>query len=305
MLEFDINKLKFSNQHAQHYAVYYKPWAVDAEFNVEKLCNMKNMLKSACYSNLFSRYNNNTDENINGICIMNHIKPTGVKLEYDEIDRWIKLGIKYKMMPSHLDASKCILPDKANADNFYFVAAIKCEGVPQALLYLYLNTIRELYEDPGFVKSVLYLHETLGINYYAAYVFASFFNKTGTGHHILPITRTMSLYGSDDDANILKLKSIESNDPRSKLDLNIVRALYSFVNDPKVDKGYPLLRVCSKNTFRASSWNCIKKIVRIANKEIESGFKMGIAVHKLDNEHIDKIISTTSKEASQLITTIK
>lgn len=304
MLKFDIKKLIFDGQHASSYKVAYKLWKVDDKYTTEDLEVMLGIPRKACYSDFFLNYND-TSKDINGICILNHIKPTSVKLTYDEIDYWIKLGVKYKMMPEHLNASKCISIDKENNDNFYLTAAIKCEGVPQAIVYLYLNTIRELYEDPGFVKAVLYLHEILGINYYAAYVFASFFNKTGSGHHILPITKTMSVYSNEHSSNIIMLKSLEMRNPKSILDLNIVRALYKFVNDVNVDKGNSILKTHSKNTIRASRWSCIEKIVNIANKEIETENKMSIPIHYLDNVNIDKIISTTTTNAVKLLKTIK
>lgn len=305
MLTFDINKLKYDNQHSPVYKVRFKPWVVDNQYTTESIDVMKNMNSQVCYSRLFDLYYSSDDNAVNGICTTIIIKPTtGATLTTKDIDRWITLSVTHKMLPEYFTTEYCIRPHESNKDHFYATAAIKCEGVPQALLYLYLNTFRELYEDPGFVKSVVYLHDELGINFYAAYVFSSFFNKVGTGHHILPITKNMIVYKSESDKGIKVLSSIVSEHPSAELDLNIVRALYTFVNDDSVDRGLPILKVMPEYKNRANSWCCINKITNIFNMELKTKYRMCIPIHMLDHKDIDAIISLPPEKASKLLNKI-
>lgn len=300
MITFDIKKISYDKQHVSNYAVRFKPWLVDEKFTTESLKSMKSSPTSACYSSFFKKYTAAAG-NINGICTCFLIKPTsGAAVTFEEISRWIELGVKYKMLPAHFTAEYCITPDEDKKDNFYATAAIKCEGVKQAILYMYLNTFRELYEDPGFVKSVIYLHDELGINFYAAYVFGSFFNKVGVGHHILPITKSMLTYGGTYSKNIKILKSLTKNDTNAELDLTIVRALYKFIHDDTVDRGFPILKLPTSTNIAAHCWNCMDKITALANEESKGSNFIRLPIHILDHAEIDAIISEPIEIATRL-----
>jgi hypothetical protein len=109
---------------------------------------------------------------------------------------WLSLAKKHNLLPPYINENAIIDVPKNKQKSVRFegesttAAAmgefiINLEGLSPAVLYVYLSTLRNLREDPGLPRAVLYLVNELGMNFYAAYVFASQVVMNTTGHHII------------------------------------------------------------------------------------------------------------------------
>jgi hypothetical protein len=299
-----MKKLKFGEQHNDSYKVLYKPCYINEDYTAEVTKDdLLKLSKQACYSKFFTRYTAASAEGFNGICTMHIIIPTTVHLTTDEIRRWIAVCIQHKMLPEYVEKAVEIIPNDELENSHYIMCPFKCEDVSQGLMYLYFNTFRELYEDQGFVKSVLYMHDEMDINFYAAYVIGSFLNKVGTGHHILPIT-TYSFLGNYKKASgMRKLKSLCKDDPGAELDIHIVRALHNFVNNEGANRGLPIKQKGGKDA--AKNWGCLGLINGVADEERESHGQMSIPIHLLDHPLADELFSAPSKDCVEILNKIK
>lgn len=106
-----------------------------------------------------------------------------IKLELEEQKRFIELSMLNKMLPAYVTPGT-LLNDKEGKVVFML------EGLTPSLLYMYLSQYRYLREDPGFVRSILHLHDKCGFDFYAAFVVASRVSIDYTTHHFLTLQRT-------------------------------------------------------------------------------------------------------------------
>ena len=110
-----------------------------------------------------------------------------VKLSLKEQRRFVELSVAHKMLPSYISPKD--IKDKKTS-----TIVIMLEGVAPAQVYMYLSQYRYLREDPGFIRSVLHLHDEIGMNFYAAFIVGSRVSIDYTVHHFLTLQR---LYGYD------------------------------------------------------------------------------------------------------------
>jgi hypothetical protein len=194
---------------------------------------------------------------VNRICVIvrNHDERANPNLTFGERKAWIKLAIKNKLLPEYI-STKSIKKDPIGQEKVSVKVVLDISDISIAQLYIYLSTLRYIREDPGFVKSVVYLVNETGLDFYAAFVFASASTITYEGHHI--IYNATRAYGNRD------------NDFRKvKFHLAHAIGIHDFVNN--VSK-YDSRKV--QNVDRNSSWCCASTINNIINcqkiKSIES-----------------------------------
>lgn len=120
----------------------------------------------------------------------------------EECSEWILLAKKYNLLPPYInenaitknpepeDKHRCHSEEYADFTGEFI---IDLEGLSPAVLYIYLSTLRNMREDPGFPRAVMYLVNDLGMNFYAAYVFASNLVLNSTGHHTISVQRPYGL----------------------------------------------------------------------------------------------------------------
>ena len=137
------------------------------------------------------------------------------ELTIEEKERWIVLSRENGFLPSYA-LSYGMLEEKATV----MVVDLDDGTINPPLLYIYLSTLRHVREKPGFVKSVLYLVDELGMDYYAAAIYASKAVVTGDGHHY---TNGVRPYGAKDACT----DSLEIN-------ASDVAGLFRMINNPKM-----------------------------------------------------------------------
>jgi len=115
-----------------------------------------------------------------------------VTLKPKEQKRFIELSVKYRMLPSY------VTPDTLAKDGKSGTLVIMLEGVAPSQSYMYLSQYRYLREDPGFVRSIIHLHDKVGMNFYAAFTLASRVSIDYTVHHFLTLQRR---YATDASVN--------------------------------------------------------------------------------------------------------
>lgn len=119
-------------------------------------------------------------------------KSACVKLTLKEQRRFIELSVQHRMLP------KYVTPDTIAKDGKSGTMVLLLENIAPSQVYMYLSQYRYLREDPGFVRSIVHLHDNLGMNFYAAFVLASRVSIDYTVHHFLTLQR---LYASSANVN--------------------------------------------------------------------------------------------------------
>jgi len=128
---------------------------------------------------------------------------------------WIKMAVKNKLLPEY------ILDQNLEGDRF----VIKLDDISPSLLYVYLSTIRNVQENPRFVKNVVTLVKTYKMDYVSAFVTASKFNLGNSWHSIIGEGKS---YGSGTSSNINNMKNIS---------ISLIICLKRYIEDPiKHDK---------------------------------------------------------------------
>lgn len=105
-----------------------------------------------------------------------------VQLTLEEQKRFIKLSVENLMLPKYVTPDT-LLNDKEGRVVFML------EDLTPSQLYMYLSQYRYLREDPGFVRSILHLHDKMGFDFYASFVIASRVSIDYTTHHFLTLQR--------------------------------------------------------------------------------------------------------------------
>ena len=138
-----------------------------------------------------------------------------VKLTTEEKHRWISMCVEHGTMPKYISSD--------DIDAKIMKIDITSEGMTPPLLFLYLCSFRYFREDPGFIRSMVYLVDKCKMDYYIAFVVSSRICMNYDLHHSLSVVRK---YGE-------KIPNI------SELEIPIHTAigLRRFVNNPsKYDK---------------------------------------------------------------------
>lgn len=123
-------------------------------------------------------------------------KPTPIPkfLTNDDIlKRWVELAVKWKYLPAY------VKPEHVEKT---FV--LKLEGLSLSLLYIYLCTLRNLYEFPDWVRIAVYLVDDRKVNFHAAMVIASKFACGNSNHNYI----SLSSSSYDNDTKRLPIKWI-------------------------------------------------------------------------------------------------
>lgn len=131
--------------------------------------------KGWCFSDLLGMLKtNDTDDRI--YYKMEEDTNDRVKLIDEEKHRWIGLCVNHGTMPDYITVE--------DIDKKIMVLKIT-EDLTPSLIFIYLCCFRYYREDPGFIRAVVYLVDKCGMNYYAAFVFATKICMSYDLHHIL------------------------------------------------------------------------------------------------------------------------
>ena len=201
-----------------------------------------------------------------------------ILLSIEECIRWIQLTKECKLLPDYVDENLIEMfdtPIKTGPERINSPYAQKASGkgtvvfdltdLTQAQLYLYISTLRNLREYPGFVRTALYLIDRCKMNFYAAYVFASYIAINTVGHHTI---RAYRPYGAikqeinSKNGGHGKAKTKLSDVEAVNADMSWMIGLQRFTKNPKEhDKN--LVYKCT-TSFQCNS--IIDNISRIRNK---------------------------------------
>jgi len=233
-----------------------------------------------------------------------------VLLKPEERSAWISLAKKYKMLPPYIDENAIIdLPPKKRVsskagcyENSTITAAIgnfviDLVGLSPTVLYIYLSTLRNIREDPGLPRAVLHLVNELGMNFYAAYVFASKVVLDCTGHHVISVQRPYGMVKNvyDKKTNRYTTTPLDINTIGEEINipLHVAIGLQRVVNNSPLtyDK-----REVGDVKARIGRFNCSDTIEGISKATRFTGFQ-----ELFDEDIIAAVMSKTDKEAKECI----
>jgi hypothetical protein len=232
-----------------------------------------------------------------------------IVLTPEERSGWLSLTKKYRLLPPYIneDAIEDIPKRDQKLDTNNMVSCstaiasgefiIDLKGLSPAMLYIYLSTIRNIREDPGLPRAVLYLVNEIGMNFFAAYVFSGLVTLNSTGHHILDTFRPYGLcketynqaskiYTSDP----LDLKHLEAS---IVIPIGKAIGLQRMVNnDPlKYDK-----RDIINKSGSMGGFDCATTISKISKVVYSASFQ-----ELFDGDIIAAIMSKDDKEADKCL----
>lgn len=216
-LDFDMFKIRWPGHSEVCYELYHNPNKMP--LNKVELLSYEEAVKDykipvkarrrVCYGTLSSAIKNfrkNNGKHPNRLITI--FKRTN-RLSSQEKKEWINLCVKYKMLPKYMS-------DKV-IDKEAFIIKLDNHITPSQI-FLYLSVAREIWKDPGLVKTILYLVNEKHINFYVAFVAASRFCLQGTSAHCTWVSRNYI----DKDANM-----------NSTIPLHVAIGLKRFASNPK------------------------------------------------------------------------
>lgn len=168
----------------------------------------KKLTSGYCFSNLLSMLKCNKDHNKIYYKMEEDLNQK-VKLTEEEKYRWIELCVKHKTMPEYITVE--------NIGRKIMELEVT-EDLTPSLIFLYLCCFRYFREAPGFIRAVVYLVDKCGMNYYAAFVFASRVCMNYQLHHTVSMIRK---YGEKLDFE------------KVTIPLHLIIGLARFIEDPK------------------------------------------------------------------------
>lgn len=154
----------------------------------------------------------------------------------EERSRWLAITKEYGMLPQYIDEEMVKdVKDSSRNQKAKATVIIDLKDLPLSLLYIYLSTIRNIREDPGLPKAVLYLVNELGMNFYLAYTFASAVTLNQVGHHILGIYRPYGLCSENWDGQKYTYSqvSLDKLDQKIQTPIKTAIGLQRLLNNPK------------------------------------------------------------------------
>lgn len=175
--------------------------------------------------------------------VMTEDKSATVKLTKEEKRDWIALSKKNKMLPRYMPVHDLEYYKKSSIPMVLPLG----ENSVVALLYVYLSQLRYLREYPGYVRSVLHLHQEHDIDFVAAFVAASMVSVDYTVHHYLSYYRR---YGQNPDINK------EQNIP-----LHVIAGLKRFLRDPGK---YDTRKLYSTHNYRGA--DTVERVSKVQRK---------------------------------------
>jgi hypothetical protein len=279
MLELDINKCRYYNQHHGVYSVVYKTHQSECgDFEPITLAKKSG---DACYSGFFSRRSQKDNRITTTIKIPNE----PLKLNKEQAERWLDLCIENDLMPKYI-AKQTIFDDEFKNATLVLDIEEKFQGT----IYIYLDSFRKIREDPGFIKAIIYMCDEKDVDFHIAYVIATHLNIKGAGHHILPFT----ISNHYDTWNGVAPKDLKTG----AFNLKACRALYKFLHDPDINRN----SIIGKNATRWRVNPIIKEIVNknllIPIKHINNPKVIAI-VHEFDEERALEMHKEFMKEIKE------
>jgi hypothetical protein len=145
------------------------------EKKADEIIKDSDLRTGACFSQLLSMLK--TDDKDDRIYYkMEEDIHQKVKLTDEEKHHWIELCVTHGTMPDYITIG--------DIDKKVMVLKI-VEDLTPSLIFIYLCCFRYYREDTGFVRAMVYLVNKCGMNYYAAFVFATRVCINYDLHHIL------------------------------------------------------------------------------------------------------------------------
>ncbi len=203
----DTKIVSMEYRHGHNYAKYglFQDDAAPDKISIAKAIsgpNVRHNSSTACFAGLLNTIRARTKYNkIYSTVYLKEIveDSTNITLGSEECRRWIELTKQYQLLPDYIDENcvKIYKEPKPVSDSMYDkhsavgsgTIILDLSNLVPSLLYVYLSTFRNLREDPGFVRTALYLLDKLNMNFFAAYVFAGYIAMDTQGHHILGAVR--------------------------------------------------------------------------------------------------------------------
>lgn len=295
MIEFNLDtefrtadyRVKFASYHDENKGKrLYVPKSVKKEFGSEirsDVCfaRMKNEFVSHTKASS-SPYENPKLDRVR-LPIPNRVYYKAVKdqratpeLTESEKHKWIVMCKENKMLPDYVPLSTAKTEE----------VVLDLDNLTPSILYLYLSSVRNLTETPGFVRGMIRLVSKLEMNFFVAHVFLSNIFITNSGHHI--INRSKSYGYNSKDSKPEKM---------TKLSVNLMIGIRRMVNDPlKYDERSLFNR---KGMCDWTAFNCSNNIEKICNLIYEAN------AQELFNEHLVKaVMSDTDKESIEHISNL-
>lgn len=279
MLKLDEKRCNFGrNQRINNYRTYYDVYYSNSMDYVDVLTDGH----AACYSGFWNKFSGKTTpkgRKPNKISTALRLEPTSVTLTLEEGRRWVELAVKYGFLPDYVKPEETVVEEVHGNGTLVAKLVLNLTKEFQSKLYMRLDTLRHLRENPGFVKAVVYLHDELNINFYAAFVMASYWNVHNSGHHILTISRN-TMYDKTNEPK-----------PGDKLNLKLVRSLYKFTNCKSIP-GFKFGQRIGEKNIR---WCCSGKINEL------NAYDMVVPIERLDAPEIETIIKTVNNKKAKAL----
>lgn len=223
-----------------------------------------------------------------------------ITLSSEECRRWIELTKQYQLLPDYIDEN-CVemykepkpvsnsMYDKHSAVGGGTIILDMSNLVP-SLLYVYLSTFRNLREDPGFVRTALYLVDKLNVNFFAAYVFAGYIAMDSSGHHILSAVRRYYTPGPGEPPK-------HDRDKISAVQADIVWmiSLQRYIKNPSEYDTKDLYKAKSSG-YSDTRFSCSETISTVSKQRL-----LLTIDEAFDSDIISAIMSSSDKVAAQHI----
>lgn len=246
---------------------------------------------SVCFSGLIGKIRSNKSNRM--FYTMETCQPSNkggpALLTPEERVRWLAITKEYGMLPQYIDEEMVKdVKGKAKA-----TVIIDLRDLTLSLLYIYLSTIRNIREDPGLPKAVLYLVNELGMNFYLAYTFACAVTLNQVGHHILGIYRPYGLSSEKWDGKKYTYNqvSLDKLDQKIKVPIKIAIGLQRLLNDPKK---YDKRDYMSDN--KIYNFDCTNIISKISTVDYQASIQ-----ELFDDNIVAATMSKTDREAKKYI----
>lgn len=214
----------------------------------------------------------------------------------EERIKWLVLAKEHKLLPKYINENSFV-GDGSSSDLAKATFILDLKDLTASMLYVYLSTIRNIREDPGLPKAVLYLVNELGMNFYLAYVFASSIVLSSCGHHILNTQRSYGAFKQRYDNRAgYTYAPITSTEMNEKIETSVGTAIgiQRLVNNPnKYDKS----NVTKKDSYFScnSTIHGISKVVyKALLRELFDDNIIAATMSKTDaeaNKYLNKFIN--------------
>ena len=261
-----INAIKYmkSNHNSVTYYLYkQKESLTTIPKHVDKFYQNQN---TACFSGLSDTLRNK-DDRYNRILYEQYKKQgNNVPLSSPkEIEAWIKLCQKYKVLPKNLIV---------DIPNFRYVIPLN-KNMDINILFIYLTALRMIQESPGFVTNMLSLNRKTKLNFFVAWLLCSKVSMQNSNHNIV------SPYSGGINREIEKISGID------------IREAY---NLKKLIKDR--LAKAESHIYKGTHW-------RVSHQVYNSSNRHTVTIQELSNPLITKYMNASPKELNEIYNQIK